>query len=148
MRQNRKNNAKKMVMAAMMACLSYVCSTFVFFPRMAPFQHMFNVLGAVFLGPWWGTASAAVTGLMRMALNGRTIQALIGAVVGAFLAGACYDRTKKLWAAVAAEVAQGFWGLCWCILLWYNFMGCRRKRSSGRLFPPMCPPLSWEPYSL
>lgn len=119
MKQNRKNNAKKMVMAAMMACLSYVCSTFVFFPRMAPFQHMFNVLGAVFLGPWWGTASAAVTGLMRMALNGRTIQALIGAVVGAFLAGACYDRTKKLWAAVAAEVVgTGILGA----LLVYPFM--------------------------
>ena len=119
MKQNRKSSVKKMVMAAMLACLSYVCSTFVFFPRMAPFQHMFNVLGAVFVGPWWGLACAAVTGLMRMALNGRTIQALIGAIVGAFLAGIFYEKTGKIWAAVVGEVVgTGIFGA----LLVYPFM--------------------------
>ena len=101
----RKNNLKKMVLAAMFSCLSYVCSSFVYFPRMAPFQHLFNVLGAVFLGPWRGLGSAAVTGLMRMLLGGRTIQAPIGAVVGAFLSGLLYRRTKSIWAAAAGEIA-------------------------------------------
>lgn len=100
----KKLNVRKMVLAAMLGCLSYVCSTFIYFPQMAPFQHLFNVLSAVFLGPWWGLASAALTGLMRMILGGRTIQALIGAVVGAFLSGFLYRRTKKLWMAAVGEV--------------------------------------------
>ncbi|MCI8566786.1 MAG: energy coupling factor transporter S component ThiW [Lachnospiraceae bacterium] len=119
MNYTRENHVKKMVLAAMLACLSYVCSTFVYFPRMAPFQHLFNVLGAVFLGPWWGLACAAVTGIMRMLLGGRTIQALIGAVVGAFLAGLLYRRTKKIGAAAAGEIfGTGILGA----LLVYPFM--------------------------
>lgn len=101
---NRKTNVKKLVFSAMLACLSYVISSFVYFPRMAPFQHMFNVVAAVFVGPVWGFASAAMTGLMRMILGGRTIQALVGAVVGAFLAGLLYRITKKAAAAVAGEI--------------------------------------------
>jgi energy coupling factor transporter S component ThiW len=103
-RAKSRLNVKKMVFAAMLACLSYVVSSFVYFPRMAPFQHMFNVIAAVFLGPFWGFASAAMTGLMRMLLGGRTIQALIGAVVGAFLAGILYKITKKPMAAVVGEI--------------------------------------------
>lgn len=100
----KKRNVRKLVFTGMLACLSYVCSTFVYFPRMAPFQHLFNVVGAVFLGPVWGFAAAALTGLMRMILGGRTIQAFIGAVVGAFLSGFLYRKTKKVWAAVVGEI--------------------------------------------
>ena len=52
-------SVKKMVFTAMLACFSFVLSTFVYFPQMAPFQHFCNVLGAVFLGPWYGLAAAA-----------------------------------------------------------------------------------------
>ena len=97
-------NVKKLVFTAMLACLSYVLSSFVYFPRMAPFQHMINVIGAVFLGPFWNFACAALTGLMRMILGGRTIQALIGAVVGAFLSGLMFRLTKKTLAAVGGEI--------------------------------------------
>lgn len=94
---------RKMVLTAMFACLSFVLCTFVYFPSMAPFQHFVNVLAAVFLGPWYGLAAAFLTGVMRM-MSGRTIQALIGAVFGAFLSGLLYQKTKKLWAAVVGEV--------------------------------------------
>lgn len=94
---------RKMVLTAMFACLSFVLCTFVYFPSMAPFQHFVNVLAAVFLGPWYGLAAAFLTGIMRM-MSGRTIQALVGAVFGAFLSGLLYQRTKRLWAAVAGEV--------------------------------------------
>jgi energy coupling factor transporter S component ThiW len=96
-------SVKKMVLTAMLACFSFVLSTFVYFPQMAPFQHFCNVLGAVFLGPWYGLAAAALTGLMRM-MWGRTIQALIGAIFGAFLSGMLYQKTRKLWCAVVGEV--------------------------------------------
>ncbi|MDF3003589.1 MAG: thiW protein [Oscillospiraceae bacterium] len=94
---------RKMVLTAMFACLSFVLCTFVYFPSMAPFQHFVNVLAAVFLGPWYGFAAAFLTGVMRM-MSGRTIQALVGAIFGAFLSGLLYQKTKKLWAAVVGEV--------------------------------------------
>ncbi len=94
---------RKMVLTAMFACLSFVLCTFVYFPSMAPFQHFVNVLAAVFLGPWYGLAAAFLTGVMRM-MSGRTIQAVVGAVFGAFLSGLLYRKTKKLWAAVIGEV--------------------------------------------
>ncbi|MEA5135480.1 MAG: energy coupling factor transporter S component ThiW [Candidatus Fimivivens sp.] len=94
---------RKMVLTAMFACLSFVLCTFVYFPSMAPFQHFVNVLAAVFLGPWYGLAAAFLTGVMRM-MSGRTIQALVGAIFGAFLSGLLYQKTKKLWAAVVGEV--------------------------------------------
>lgn len=94
---------RKMVLTAMFACLAFVLCTFVYFPSMAPFQHFVNVLAAVFLGPWWAFAAALLTGIMRM-LSGRTIQAVVGAVFGAFFAGLFYQKTKRLWAAVLGEV--------------------------------------------
>ncbi|MEG1658332.1 MAG: energy coupling factor transporter S component ThiW [Oscillibacter sp.] len=94
---------RKMVLTAMFACLAFVLSTFVYFPSMAPFQHFVNVLAAVFVGPYYAFAAALLTGIMRM-LCGRTIQAVVGAVFGAFFAGLCYRKTKRLWAAVAGEV--------------------------------------------
>lgn len=97
-------NTRKLVLTAMMSCVSYVLSTFVYFPRMAPFQHMMNVMCAVILGPVWGFASAFLTGIMRMILGGRTIQALIGAVVGALLSGILYKITKKTYMALVGEV--------------------------------------------
>ncbi|MFV0498049.1 MAG: energy coupling factor transporter S component ThiW [Candidatus Fimivivens sp.] len=94
---------RKMVLTAMFSCLSFVLCTFVYFPAMAPFQHFVNVLAAVFLGPWYAFIAAFLTGVMRM-MSGRSIQALIGAIFGAFLAGLFYQKTKKLWAAVVGEV--------------------------------------------
>lgn len=99
----KANKIRKMVLTAMFACLSFVLCTFVYFPSMAPFQHFVNVLAAVFIGPWYGFAAAFLTGIMRM-MSGRSIQALVGAIFGAFLSGLLYQRTKKLWAAVIGEV--------------------------------------------
>lgn len=94
---------RKLVLAAMLGCLGYVLSTFVYFPSMAPFQHLINVVAAVFLGPYYGFGCAFLTGILRM-LSGRTIQALVGAVIGAFLSGFLYQKTGKLWAAFLGEV--------------------------------------------
>ena len=96
-------SVRKLVLTAMFACLGFVLSTFVYFPSMAPFQHFVNVLAAVFVGPYYGFAAALLTGLMRM-MSGRTIQAVVGAIFGAFLSGLLYRKTKKLWGALLGEV--------------------------------------------
>lgn len=100
----KKSIIKKEIFTALLASISYVLSTFVHFPRMAPFQHFINVIGAVFLGPVWGFNCALLTGLMRMILNGSTILAVIGAVVGAFLSGLMYKKFHKFIWAVVGEV--------------------------------------------
>lgn len=104
----RKSIVKKEIFTALLASMGYVLNTFVWFPRMAPFQHFINVIAAVFLGPFWGFLCALITGLMRMILNGRTILAVIGAVIGAFLSGLLYRKFHKLiWAVVGEVIGTG-----------------------------------------
>lgn len=104
----KTSNIRKLIFTSLFATLGYVLSTFVYFPRMAPFQHFINVMAAVFLGPVWGFLCAFMTGIMRMMLNGSTILAVIGAVVGAFLAGLLYRVFNKLiWAVIGEVIGTG-----------------------------------------
>lgn len=105
-----KAATRKMVAAAMFACLAFVLNTCVYFPSMAPFQHFVDVLAAVFLGPWYGCTSALLCGILRM-MSGRTIQAVTGAVFGPILGGLLYRKTKNIWLVFAGEiVGTGFFG--------------------------------------
>ena len=100
---------RRLAAAAMLAGLAFVLSSFVYLPNMAPFQHFVNVIAAALVGPWYALGAALVTGLLRMALLGRTIQAVVGAVFGAFLSGLLYQLTKKLWGALLGEtIGTGF----------------------------------------
>jgi energy coupling factor transporter S component ThiW len=105
-----KSTTLKITMTAMFACLAFVLSTFVYFPAMAPFQHFVDVMAVVFLGPWYGCASAFLCGIMRM-MTGRTIQAVTGAVFGPIIGGLLYRRTRNIYLAYAGEViGTGFCG--------------------------------------
>ncbi len=97
-------NIKKVSFSAFMSCLSFILSTFVSFPFVVPFQHFFNVKCAVLVGPFYGFLSALLTGCMRMLLTGRPVTAIIGAVVGAFLAGIGYRISQNMLLAVAGEI--------------------------------------------
>jgi energy coupling factor transporter S component ThiW len=94
---------RKMVLTAMLACLAFVLNTFVYFPSMAPFQHFVDVLAAVFVGPWYGFASAFICGAMRM-MSGRTIQAITGAIFGPVLGGLFYRKTGNIYLVFIGEV--------------------------------------------
>ena len=101
---------RKLVLTALLACLSFVLCTFVYFPAMAPFQHFVDVIAAVLLGPWYGFAAALLCGILRM-LSGRTIQAVTGAIFGPILGGLLYRKTKNLWLVWVGEViGTGFFG--------------------------------------
>jgi energy coupling factor transporter S component ThiW len=102
--QTKTNFAtRKMILTAMLACLAFVLNTFVYFPAMAPFQHFVDVLAAVFVGPWYGFASALICGAMRM-MSGRTIQAVTGAIFGPILGGLLYKKTKNIYLVFLGEV--------------------------------------------
>ena len=98
-----KTTTRKLILAAMFACMAFVLNTFVYFPAMAPFQHFVDVLAAVFIGPWYGCASAFICGVMRM-MSGRTIQAIAGAVFGPILGGLLYQKTKNIYLVFVGEV--------------------------------------------
>ena len=101
---------RKLVLTALLACLSFVLCTFVYFPAMAPFQHFVDVIAAVLLGPWYGFAAALLCGILRM-LSGRTIQAVTGAIFGPILGGLLYRKTKNVWLVWVGEVVgTGFCG--------------------------------------
>ena len=105
-----RTSTKKLTLTAMLAALSFVLCTFVYFPAMAPFQHFVDVLAAVFLGPWYGCVSAFLCGIMRM-MSGRTIQAVVGAIFGPILGGLLYRKTKSLlWVFVGEVVGTGIIG--------------------------------------
>lgn len=69
-----------------------------------PFQHMLNVLIAVFLGWRYGVAGAFCVSSIRIALGMGTILAYPGSMIGAALSGILYARTGKLWGAVVGEI--------------------------------------------
>lgn len=97
-------NIKKVCFTAFMSCLSFILSTFVSFPFVVPFQHFFNVICAVLVGPVYAFFSALLTGCMRMLMTGRPVTAVIGAVIGALLAGVFYQISKNMLLAVAGEI--------------------------------------------
>lgn len=103
-RVERSSDAvRSMVLTAIFSSISFILSTFVVFPNMAPFQHFMNVLAAIYLGPAYGTLSALITGIMRM-MSGRSILSVTGAVFGAFLSALLYKRTRKFYMALLGEV--------------------------------------------
>lgn len=95
---------RNMVLTALLACLSFVLCTFVYFPSMAPFQHFVSVLAAVFVGPWYGCAAAFLCGIMRMTITGRTIQAVAGAIFGPILGGLLYRKFHNFLVVYLGEV--------------------------------------------
>ncbi|AXY24692.1 energy coupling factor transporter S component ThiW [Suicoccus acidiformans] len=100
--KQQTSRTQTLILTGLFAAMSFVLSAVIVFPNMAPIQHAFNVLAAVYLGPGYAFLQALITGLLRM-MTGRSINAVIGAVFGAYLAGVAYLRTGKLVAAVLGE---------------------------------------------
>ena len=97
-------SVRKLVLTAMLGALGFVLSTFVYFPSMAPFQHFCNVLGAVFLGPWYGFAAAFLASLIRNLTGLGSLMAFPGSMVGALLCGLVYHKTHNLLLTLLGEV--------------------------------------------
>lgn len=102
-----KFNIKKLVLAALFAGIAVVGSLFsfpIFGAKCAPVQHLINILGAIFLGPWYAVLSAFVASLIRNLLALGSPLAFPGSMCGALLAGFLYKYGKKLPFAYIGEV--------------------------------------------
>ena len=98
---------KKLAIASLLTAVAVVGSLFSFpvlGSRCSPVQHMVNILCAVFLGPWYGLASAFAASLLRNLLGLGTLLAFPGSMVGALVCGLTYWGTRNLGAACVGEV--------------------------------------------
>ena len=98
---------KKLVLSGIFCALA-VCGSFFVVPffsaKIAPVQHMVNVLAAVLLGPYYAILVAFVSSLLRNILGLGTLMAFPGSLFGATLAGIFYYKTKRLSLALFGEV--------------------------------------------
>lgn len=103
----KKSNLKKLVLTAIFSAIAVVGSLFSFpvlGSKCAPIQHLVNILCAVFVGPWYGLASAFIASLIRNLTGLGSPMAFPGSMCGALLSGLLYKYMKKLPAAYVGEV--------------------------------------------
>ena len=103
----KNTSVKKLALAGILCAVAVVGSMFSFpvlGSKCAPVQHMVNILCAVFLGPWYGVATAFVASLLRNLLGWGSLMAFPGSMCGALLCGLAFWKTKNLPATLAAEV--------------------------------------------
>lgn len=98
---------KNLTLTSVFIALNVVLGIFITIPlgviRAAPMQHLINVIGAVFTGPWV-IVQAFVSSTIRILLGTGTIFAYPGSMIGALLAYLAYRYTKKLAPTAIAEV--------------------------------------------
>src|SRR5690606_12128095 len=119
---------KKMALTAMIAAITTVTSSLFFIPvgftRIFPMQHFANVITAVLLGPAYAVAQAIIVSTIRNISGTGSIFAYPGSIIGAFLAGWLFMKTRKMEMAFVGEVVgTGIIGAMACYLLATLFLG-------------------------
>lgn len=97
-----KTNVKKLTAAAVLTALAVVGSLFSFpflGAKCSPVQHMVNIIGGVYLGPWWSLACAFCASLIRNIFGLGSPLAFPGSMCGAFLCGVLYHWVFKKFSA-------------------------------------------------
>ncbi len=122
-----KINLKNFVAAAMLTAVGVVLSAF-YIPigasKCFPIQHLVNVIAAVTLGPSYGVLAAFCTSFIRNIAGTGSLLAFPGSMVGAFLAGIVYSKTKKIIPTCIGEVVgTGILGAMLCYPIATLIMG-------------------------
>ncbi|MBS4211332.1 energy coupling factor transporter S component ThiW [Neobacillus rhizophilus] len=98
----------KLTLTAMMIAMGTLSSNLVVIPigftKVFPMQHFLNVLSGVLLGPYYAVAQAFCVSLLRNMMGTGSLFAFPGSMVGAFLAGLLFWKTRKIYFAVIGEV--------------------------------------------
>lgn len=95
---NTKTNIKKLAMAAMLTAVAVVGSMFSFpflGAKCSPVQHLVNIIGGVYLGPWYSLGMAFCASIIRNITGLGSPLAFPGSMVGAFLSGAMFHWIFK-----------------------------------------------------
>ncbi len=101
-------NSKKLTTASLIVAIGAISSHIVYIPigvsKVFPVQHAINLLTAVLFGPGYAVTVAFVISLIRNLLGTGSLLAFPGSMIGAFLAGVLYSKTKKPFYAIIGEV--------------------------------------------
>ena len=121
-------NTKKLVTTALIIAMGVVSNSIFVIPiglaKVAPIQHLLNVLTAVWLGPGYAVLQAFGVSVLRNLLGTGTIFAFPGSMIGAICAGLFYARTQKIgYAALGEWIGTGILGSLVSTLLAQLFMG-------------------------
>lgn len=102
-----KTNTKKLAISGVFCAVAVVGSLFsfpVFGSKCSPVQHMVNILCAVLLGPGYGVGAAFAAALIRNLLGLGSLLAFPGSMLGAFVCGVVYAKTKNILGTLIGEV--------------------------------------------
>lgn len=103
-----KSNTKKITVSAMFISLGVVLGNLIYIPvgvsKCFPIQHTINILSAITLGPVYSTIIAFLISLIRNMLGTGSLLAFPGSMIGAFLAGIIYKKTKNNYLTAIGEV--------------------------------------------
>lgn len=102
-----ESNVKKLSISGLLCALAVVGSLFSFpvlGSKCAPIQHMINILCAVILGPVYGVAVAFGASLLRNLLGIGSPMAFPGSMIGSFLCGIVFYKTKKIFPTLISEI--------------------------------------------
>ncbi|KKB39119.1 energy coupling factor transporter S component ThiW [Bacillus thermotolerans] len=102
------NSLQRLAYMALFTAIAVFGSSFIWFPagiaKAYPVQHAVNVIAGVLLGPGPAVVIAFVTGLIRNIMGTGSLLAFPGGMIGAFLAGYIYRKTKQKWSASVGEI--------------------------------------------
>lgn len=110
-----QKGTQKLVLTALFTALAVVGGSIVQIPigpaRVAPMQHLINLISGVVLGPYYALAQAFMTSLIRNTMGTGTILVFPGSMIGPLLVGWIYRKTHRLaWAAIAELIGDGIFG--------------------------------------
>ena len=94
----KKTNIKKLTLAAVLTAAAVVRSLFSFpflGAKCSPVQHLVNIIGGVYLGPWYSLGIAFCASFLRNIFGLGSPLAFPGSMIGAFLCGAMYHWIFK-----------------------------------------------------
>lgn len=104
----QKNMTYKMVLTAILSAIGVVGGSMFEFTvgvaKVAPMQHLINLISGVLVGPWWAVTQAFITSLIRNLLGTGTILAFPGRMIGAFCVGWLFQKTNQLIVAAFGEL--------------------------------------------
>jgi len=99
---------RKLTISSLLIAIGVIAGNFIYIPvgvsKCFPVQHTINVIAAVILGPGYGVAIAFCISLLRNILGTGSLLAFPGSMIGAFLAGILFSKTKSNLLAVAGEI--------------------------------------------
>ena len=118
-KEKQREVIRKIALAGVLTAVGVLGGTLsvpVGFSKCCPMQSVINIIGGVFLGPWYATAMAFCVALLRNLLGTGSIMAFPGSMCGALLAGLLYRCLPKLWMSCLGEIIGT--GIISALLAW------------------------------